>query len=80
MMAPPRPAPSADGWSSGENQYDVYGQQQHHQQDFLASQQNAFAGGQAAFNPQWNVGASEFIPKYEIFRSSKTISNFQWLI
>ena len=27
-MGPPRPAPNADGWSSGENQY---GQQQYQQ-------------------------------------------------
>jgi hypothetical protein len=26
MGPPPRPAPSADGWSSGENQFDVFGQ------------------------------------------------------
>ena len=31
MVPPPRPAPSADGWSSGENQFDVYSQQHQHQ-------------------------------------------------
>ena len=78
MVPPPRPAPSADGWSSGENQYDVYDrqphqqqQQHHHQQqagqDYMAAQQAAaaYAASQAAFNPQWNIGASEFVPKYD---------------
>jgi hypothetical protein len=87
MVPPPRPAPSADGWSSGENQFDVFNQhqqqqqqqqhhqqqQQHHQQqqqqfgqEFLAAQQQqaAYAASQAAYNSQWNIGASEFVPKY----------------
>lgn len=73
MVPPPRPAPSADGWSSGENQFDVYSQQhqqqQHQQQqppdDYrLMAQQNAFGGGQGAYgSAQWNIGASEFVPK-----------------
>ena len=75
MVPPPRPAPSADGWSSGENQFDVYSQhqqQQHQQQqpqdDYrLLSQQNAFGGGQGAYgSAQWNIGASEFVPKYVV--------------
>ena len=73
MVPPPRPAPSADGWSSGENQYDVFDrqqqqqqqQQQHQQQqEYMAAQQAAFAAAsQAAYNSQWNIGASEFVPK-----------------
>jgi len=81
MVPPPRPAPSADGWSSGENQYDVYDRQQqqqqhhHHQQqagqEYMAAQQAAaaYAASQAAFNPQWNIGASEFVPKYDFISS-----------
>ena len=108
QFEPPRPAPNADGWSSGDdyltwndqqqqqqqqqqpqhhhprddhfgqnshqhNQYRTpaqsrlhYNQQQYQQQRQQQQQWNMAA------QPQWNLGASEFVPKYAIFFNFKT--------
>lgn len=85
---PPRPAPNADGWSSGDDflawsndQQDHYGNNsnygQHHgrtpaqsrlqynQQQYQQQQQRQQQQqwNQAAQYQQWNLGASEFVPK-----------------
>ena len=71
----PRPAPNADGWSSGENHFS---QQQLYQYQQQQQQQQAMGyGGHEMYQhppppvPQmagaagagWNPGASEFVPK-----------------
>ena len=86
---PPRPAPNADGWSSGDDyltwndqqqqqpREDHFGQNSHHnqyghrtpaqsrlqynQQQYQQRQQQQQWGMPA--QPQWNIGASEFVPK-----------------
>lgn len=102
-MGPPRPAPNADGWSSGENQYgqqqyqqgqwnspanmNPFGQQdingvnqfqqhnhftsqqsqqhyaQQQQQQALAAQSSHQAAAAASQAWNFNIGASEFVPK-----------------
>ena len=111
---PPRPAPNADGWSSGEDflgwnesqdprqdprfqqlqqqqqqQQHHQQQQQHHQNNHRTPAQSRLQYNQQQYqqrqqqqhwgqpppnrhpqhdprhgNPQWNIGASEFVPKY----------------
>ena len=96
QFEPPRPAPNADGWSSGDDYLTWNDQQQHHQQqqhqhqpreDHFGqnSHQNQYrtpAQSRLHYNqqqyqqrqqqqqqqwgiaqPQWNIGASEFVPK-----------------
>ena len=67
----PRPAPNADGWSSGENHLSQQQLYQYQQQQ----QQQAGMGGMMYQHPPppmhaqmnqsagWNPGASEFVPK-----------------
>merc|ERR1711963_749689 len=59
QFEPPRPAPNADGWSSGDDCLTWNDQQQHHQQQRQQQQQQQWGIAQ----PQWNIGASEFVPK-----------------
>ena len=114
---PPRPAPNADGWSSGEDflgwnesqdprqdprfqqlqqqqqqqqqHHQQQQQQQHHQNNHRTPAQSRLQYNQQQYqqrqqqqhwgqpppnrhpqhdprhgNPQWNIGASEFVPKY----------------
>ena len=94
QFEPPRPAPNADGWSSGDDYLtwndqhqqqqqqqqprdDHFGQSSHqnqyhrtpaqsrlhyNQQQYQQRQQQQQQWNMAA-QPQWNIGASEFVPK-----------------
>ena len=54
-MGPPRPAPNADGWSSGENQFG----QQHYQNQWNPMMPQNLNGAHQQFHPQQNhFGAS----------------------
>ena len=92
QFEPPRPAPNADGWSSGDDyltwndqqqqqqpREDHFGQNSHHnqfghrtpaqsrlhynQQQYQQRQQQQQQQWGMPAQPQWNIGASEFVPK-----------------
>jgi len=72
----PRPAPNADGWSSGENHFSQQQLYQYQQQQQQQQQAMGYGGHEMYQHPPppvpqmagaagagWNPGASEFVPK-----------------